>query len=869
MKYYCEEQEKVLNELKTERKGLSAAEAQKRLEENGPNEISEKKKKTVFQVFLSQFADLLVLILIAAAIVSVFTGNADSAVVIMVVLLMNAILGTVQHFKAEKSLDSLKAMSAPSARVMRGGTVMEIPAREVVVGDILLLEAGNVAPADGRVLEAASLMSNESSLTGESDSVLKNADPLPASDKEIMLGDRLNMIYTGSLITNGKGTIVVTSTGMDSEIGKIATLINKAEAKKTPLQKSLDSFSKWLSIAIIIICAAVMGLSLLQGKEIMDALMFAVALAVAAIPEALSSIVTISLAIGTQKMAKENAIIKDLKAVEGLGCVSVICSDKTGTLTQNKMTVQAVYTDGKIEKTGDFDRTAPTASDLMLAMILCNDAACNGESTMGDPTETALLECYGVGCCESRRADFPILSELPFDSDRKLMSTLHTVDGEFTQFTKGAIDILLTKLTKITEKGTVRDITQTDIENIKAANLHFSENGMRVLCFVKKIYKEQIALTIEDECDFIFIGLCAMTDPPREESKAAVADCIRAGIKPIMITGDHKITATAIAKEIGIFREGDMSLDGVELEEISDEELIKILPKVSVYARVNPAHKIRIVNLWQSLGHIVAMTGDGVNDAPALKKADVGVAMGITGTEVSKDAASMILTDDNFATIVKSVANGRSIYANIKNSIRFLLSGNLAGILSVLYTVILGLAAPFTAVHLLFINLLTDSLPAIAISMEPADGDLLKDKPRKSSEGIMNKDLIVSVASQGVLLMIATIVAYYIGNVVDAATASTMAFATLCLGRLFGSFNCRGRKPLNRLGLMSNKFSVLAFLVGVLFLCCALFITPLHGFFDVVALTGTQYGWIAGLAFAPTLLIQIWKNISYVIKNRK
>ena len=869
MKYYCEEQEKVLKELKTERKGLTAAEAQKRLEENGPNEISEKKKKTVFQVFISQFADLLVLILIAAAVISVFTGNADSAVVIMVVLLMNAILGTVQHFKAEKSLDSLKAMSAPSARVMRGGTVMEIPAREVVVGDILLLEAGNVAPADGRVLDAASLMSNESSLTGESDSVLKNAEALPPSDKEIMLGDRLNMIYTGSLITNGKGTIVVTSTGMDSEIGKIATLINKAEAKKTPLQKSLDSFSKWLSIAIIIICAAVMGLSLLQGKEIMDALMFAVALAVAAIPEALSSIVTISLAIGTQKMAKENAIIKDLKAVEGLGCVSVICSDKTGTLTQNKMTVQAVYTDGKIEKTGDFDRTLPTASELMLAMILCNDAACNGESTMGDPTETALLECYGVGCCESRRADFPILSELPFDSDRKLMSTLHSVDGQFTQFTKGAIDILLTKLSKITENGVIRDITEKDIENIKAANLHFSENGMRVLCFVKKIYKEQTALTVEDECDFIFIGLCAMTDPPREESKAAVADCIRAGIKPIMITGDHKITATAIAKEIGIFREGDMSLDGAELEAITDEELIKILPKVSVYARVNPAHKIRIVNLWQSLGHIVAMTGDGVNDAPALKKADVGVAMGITGTEVSKDAASMILTDDNFATIVKSVANGRSIYANIKNSIRFLLSGNLAGILSVLYTVILGLAAPFTAVHLLFINLLTDSLPAIAISMEPADGDLLKDKPRKSSEGIMNKELITSVAAQGVLMMIATIVAYYIGYAVDAATASTMAFATLCLGRLFGSFNCRGRKPINRLGLMTNKFSVLAFLAGVLFLACALFIAPLHGFFDVVALTGAQYGWIAGLAFAPTLLIQIWKNIAYAVKNKR
>lgn len=869
MKYYCEQQEKVLEELKVQRDGLSADEARKRLIENGPNEISEKKKKNVFQVFISQFADLLVLILIAAAIVSVFTGNADSAIVIMVVLIMNAVLGTVQHFKAEKSLDSLKAMSAPSARVMRGGTVMEIPAREVVVGDILLLEAGNVAPADGRVLEAATLMANESSLTGESESVLKNAETIAESDKEIMLGDRINMIYTGSLITSGRGVIVVTATGMDSEIGKIATLINKAEAKKTPLQKSLDSFSKWLSIAIIIICAAVMGLSLLQGKEIMDALMFAVALAVAAIPEALSSIVTISLAIGTQKMARENAIIKDLKAVEGLGCVSVICSDKTGTLTQNKMTVQAVYTDGKVEKAGEFDRSASTAKELLLAMILCNDAACNSEGTMGDPTETALLECYGTDCCESRRADFPRLSELPFDSDRKLMSTMHKVDGEITQFTKGAIDILLPRLAKITENGQVRDITEADIDKIKEANLHFSENGMRVLCFAKKLYPEQKALSVEDEKDFVFIGLCAMTDPPREESKAAVADCIRAGIKPVMITGDHKITATAIAKEIGIFREGDMALDGAELEAITDEELIKILPKVSVYARVSPAHKIRIVELWQSLGHIVSMTGDGVNDAPALKKADVGVAMGITGTEVSKDAASMILTDDNFATIVKSVANGRSIYANIKNSIRFLLSGNLAGILSVLYTVILGLSAPFTAVHLLFINLLTDSLPAIAISMEPADGDLLKDKPRKSNEGIMTKELVFSVISQGVLMMIATIAAFYLGLSVDTATASTMAFATLCLGRLFGSFNCRGRKPVNRLGLLTNKFSILAFFVGVGFLSCALFITPLHGFFDVAPLTGAQVGWIAGLAFAPMLLIQIWKNIIYVVKNKK
>ncbi|MGN0641946.1 MAG: cation-translocating P-type ATPase [Huintestinicola sp.] len=673
--YYTEEKEKVLSALHTDRNGLDPAEAEKRLEQNGFNELAEGKKKNVLQVFFSQFADLLVIILIVSAVISALSGNGESAAVIVCVIAMNAVIGTVQHFKAERSLDSLKAMSSPTARVMRGGEVCEIPAREVCTGDIMLLEAGNIATADGRVIEAASLMANESSLTGESTAAEKSDCVLTAENgREIMLGDRVNMIYSGSLITSGRGVIVVTETGMNTEIGKIAALINTAESKKTPLQKSLDGFSRKLSVIILVICALVMLLSVIRGERVMDALMFAVALAVAAIPEALSSIVTISLALGTQKMAKENAIIKELKAVEGLGCVSVICSDKTGTLTRNKMTVREIYCCGKSVKAEEADFNNNTVRSLARTMALCSDAVCgaNGEA-LGDPTETALLDFCGDECCKTERAEYPRLGEIPFDSDRKLMSTMHFIDGKVKLLTKGACDVLLERLDNIYDMdGSCRRITSEDIERIEFANSEFSQKGMRVLCFAEKEMSGDRAPVLEDEYGYTFIGLAAMTDPPRPESTAAVSNCKKAGIKPVMITGDHKITASAIAREIGIMSDGDLAFDGSELERISDEELVKLLPKISVYARVSPAHKIRIVTLWQSLGKVVAMTGDGVNDAPALKKADVGIAMGITGTQVSKDAASMILTDDNFATIVKSVSNGRTIYRNIGNSIKFL-----------------------------------------------------------------------------------------------------------------------------------------------------------------------------------------------------
>ncbi len=863
MDFYKMGVDETMEKLSTGRGGISKSEAAKRLEQNGYNEIAQAKNDGVIKVFLNQFADLLVIILIICAVLSAVTDNVESTFVIIGVIVMNAIIGTVQHFKAQKSLDALRAMSSPVAKVVRNGEILEIPAKEVVVGDMLLLEAGSIAAADGRVIESAGLMANESSLTGESNSVEKHTDPITA-DGEVMLGDRTNSIFSGSLITAGRGAIIVTHTAMDTEIGKIATMINKAESKATPLQKSLDKFSKNLSIAILIICAIVMALTVLRGEEILDALMFAVALAVAAIPEALSSIVTISLAIGTRKMAEENAVIKDLKAVEGLGCVSVICSDKTGTLTKNKMTVREVFFDGE-NVTGRQKISKP----LDMAMCLCCDAVFSREGTIGDPTETALIEFAGALECNKFRSTYNRVSEIPFDSDRKLMSTLYNIDDKAVMFTKGATDNILPKLSKIYDDGQIRDITDFDKEKIAKQNDAYSNKGMRVLAFCFKQWDNKTSLEIADEDEFTFIGLCAMTDPPRDESKQAVADCLRAGIKPIMITGDHKVTATAIAREIGIFKDGDLALDGTELENISDEELIKILPKVSVYARVNPSHKIRIVTLWQDLGNVVAMTGDGVNDAPALKKADVGVAMGITGTEVSKDAATMILTDDNFATIIKSVANGRSIYANIKNSIKFLLTGNLAGILAVLYTVIRGFSAPFTAVQLLFINLLTDSLPAIAISMENADGNLLDEKPRKTGESIMDKKFLQDTALIGILITISTVVAYHLGYGADknSVLASTMAFSTLCLARLFHCFNCRGKKPINVLGFTSNPFSLVAFFAGVLFLSIALFTTPLYGVFGVTALSGKLLLSMLALAVAPTVVIQIIKNITYFKKK--
>jgi Ca2+-transporting ATPase len=864
--WYQKTEEEVLEELHTSKEGLSTEEAAGLLASKGENILEEGKKKSTLQVFAEQFRDLLVVILIAAAVISMLSGNAESTIVIVAVIVLNAVLGTVQHEKAQKSLASLKSLSSPTAKVIRGGQKIEIASRGVVPGDILLLEAGDMVVADGRIINNYSLQVNESSLTGESTNVDKEEGTL---ETESTLADRTNMVYSGSLVTYGRAVVAVTGTGMDTEIGKIASLMNATKEKKTPLQVSLDQFSSRLAMVIMVICALVFLLSIYRKMPLLDSLMFAVALAVAAIPEALSSIVTIVQAMGTQRMAKENAIIKELKAVESLGCVSVICSDKTGTLTQNKMTVQEIYVDGKVCKPDELDLRNQLHRYLLYDAVLTNDSSIVEGKGIGDPTEYALLEMTGKISLSHDliREMMHRLEELPFDSDRKLMSTKYHLHGVPTVLTKGAVDVLLYRTTRIRTAEGVRELTEKDREEILEQNMRFSENGLRVLAFAYKEVEENHVLSLNSENGFIFIGLISMVDPPREESKEAVADAKRAGIRPVMITGDHKITATAIARQIGIFEKGDMAVTGAELDAMSDEELDSNIAKTSVYARVSPENKIRIVDAWQRRGNVVSMTGDGVNDAPALKKADIGVAMGITGTEVSKDAASMILADDNFATIIKAVANGRNVYRNIKNAIQFLLSGNMAGILSVLYTSIMALPIPFAPVHLLFINLLTDSLPAIAIGMEPAEHGLLNKKPRDPKEGILSKEFMLKLLAQGTLIAVCTMTAFHIGlNQGSAATASTMAFCTLTLSRLFHGFNCRSRSSIFRLGFASNWYSLGAFLAGVVLLSLVMFVPVLEKLFSVTPLSAGQIGIVYGLAVIPTAIIQLVKVIK---ENRK
>ena len=866
--WYQQTKEEILGQFQVTEQGLTSFQAEKILAEKGENVLEEGKRKSTLQVFLEQFCDLLVVILIIAALISMVSGNVESTVVILAVIILNAILGTVQHAKAEKSLDSLKSLSSPNAKVLRDGQKVEIPSSKVVPGDILYLEAGDLVVADGRILENYSLQVNESSLTGESANVDKSDGTLHS---DCALADRANMVYSSGLVTYGRAVVLVTATGMDTEIGKIAALMNATKDKKTPLQVSLDQFGSRLAMAIMVICALVFLLSLYRKMPVLDSLMFAVALAVAAIPEALSSIVTIVQAMGTQKMAKEHAIIKELKAVESLGCVSVICSDKTGTLTQNKMTVQNIYTNGQTITIDQLNLKNQLHRYLLYDAILTNDSSIVDGKGIGDPTEFALVEMGRKATVDENllRELMPRLEEIPFDSDRKLMSTKYELHDVPTVLTKGALDVLLDRTVKIRMEEGIRDITREDREAILQKNLEFSQEGLRVLAFGYKEVPEDYILSLDNEKDFIFLGLISMMDPPREESKAAVADAKRAGIKPVMITGDHKITATAIAKQIGIFEDGDMAMTGRELDAMPEEELDRKITDISVYARVSPENKIRIVDAWQRRGSITAMTGDGVNDAPALKKADIGVAMGITGTEVSKDAAAMILTDDNFATIIKAVANGRNVYRNIKNAIKFLLSGNMAGILSVLYTSLAALPVPFAPVHLLFINLLTDSLPAIAIGMEPAEKDLLSEAPRNPKTGILTKDFMTTILTQGGIIAVCTMIAFHAGlRTGSAATASTMAFATLTLARLFHGFNCRSKHNIFKLGFSSNWYSLGAFAAGVVLLGIVMFVPFMQNLFSVTPLTQSQIVNVCILAAVPTVLIQLFKIIRD-IKHRK
>lgn len=865
--------QELLQKFDVTEQGLNNDRVEETRRQTGENILQEGKKKSTLEVFLGQFCDLLVVILIIAAIISMFSGNAESTIVILLVLIMNAVLGTVQHVKAQRSLESLKQLSAPNAKVIRNGVKQEISSKEIVPGDIVMLEAGDMIVADGRILHNYSLQVNESSLTGESTNVEKTDMVI---EGKAALADRVNMVYSGSLVTYGRAQVLVTGTGMKTELGKIAGLMNAAKERKTPLQESLDKFSGRLAMLIMIICAVVFDLCIYRKMTILDSLLFAVALAVAAIPEALGSIVTIVQAFGTQKMAKENAIIKDLKAVESLGCVSVICSDKTGTLTQNKMTVQQIYIDGKVYEPKELDITDQTQRYLLYDAVLTNDSSIVEGKGIGDPTEYALLEMFRNIRVESSkifgsagiyedilRKSMDRMEEVPFDSDRKLMSTKYSLHGVPTILTKGAVDVLLDRCTSVRYSDGIRPMTESEKEKIRKQNRIFSENGLRVLSFAYKESDEP--LSVDTEYNFIFLGLISMVDPPRPESVEAVADAKKAGIRPVMITGDHKITAVAIAKRIGIFEDGNIALTGAELDALTDAELDGRITKISVYARVSPENKIRIVEAWQRKGNIVSMTGDGVNDAPALKKADIGVAMGITGTEVSKDAAAMILSDDNFATIIKAVANGRNVYRNIKNAILFLLSGNTAGVFSVLYTSIMGLPVPFAPVHLLFINLLTDSLPALAIGMEPADERLLDEKPRDPKTGIMTRDFIMTMIAEGVLIAVVTMTAYHIGIAGNPAKASTMAFATLTMARLFHGFNCRSKESIFEIGLGSNKYSLYAFAAGVCLLALVIFVPFLHSVFSVENLSATAIAQIIGLSFIPTVIIQLVK----LCRNKK
>ena len=869
--YYQLSSEEVKQEINGKQEPLTSAEVKAHQEKFGPNELVEGKKKTTFQIFLEQYKDFLVIILIAAAIVSGFLGDAESAIVILIVITINAILGTVQTVKAEQSLASLKKLSGPEAKVLRDGSVVPIPSSEVTVGDIVMLDAGDYIPADGRLLESASLKVDESALTGESLGVEKMTD---AIEGEVPLGDRTNMVYSGSFVTYGRGSFIVTGIGMETEVGKIASLLKTTSEKKTPLQVNLDQFGQKLSIIILIFCGILFGINVFRGGNIGDAFLFAVALAVAAIPEALSSIVTIVLSFGTQKMAKEHAIIRKLQAVEGLGSVSIICSDKTGTLTQNKMTVEQYYVNETVIPADKIDLKDSEQEKLMYFSILCNDSTNVDGVEIGDPTETALINLgskLGLDI-QKIRGEYPRESENPFDSDRKLMSTKHTIDETPIMVVKGAVDVIMGRTASIQFGNEVRVITAEDKEKIEAQNQSFSRQGLRVLGFAYKAVSAEEELCLEDENDLTFLGLIAMMDPPREESMAAVAECKKAGIRPIMITGDHKVTAAAIAKRIGILEDESEACEGAVIDSMSDEELKDFVEGISVYARVSPEHKIRIVRAWQEKGNIVAMTGDGVNDAPALKQADIGVAMGITGSEVSKDAASMVLTDDNFATIVKAVENGRNVYQNIKNSIQFLLSGNFGAILAVLYASIAGLPVPFAPVHLLFINLLTDSLPAIALGLEPHSKKVMDEKPRPMNESILTKDFLTKIGTEGLCIGITTMIGFMIGLTGEggnAVLASTMAFGTLCTARLVHGFNCKSDYPvIFSKRLWNNIYLIGAFLLGLVLITCVMTIPALHGIFKVQTLTFTQLLIVYGLALVNLPVIQLMKKIKLMLKKK-
>ncbi|WP_434565420.1 calcium-transporting P-type ATPase, PMR1-type [Thermoanaerobacterium thermosaccharolyticum] len=860
--------DEISSNLKTDvNNGLSTEEAKKRLEKYGPNNLSEKKKRTVLSMLLDQFKDYMVIILIIASIVSLFLGEITDAVIILFIILLNAFLGMIQENNAEKSLESLKKLSAPVSRVLRDGKVIEIESQYLVPGDVVFLEAGNFVPADGRIIESANLKIDESALTGESIASEKIAGKL--SDKNLNIGDRINMVYMGTVVTYGRGLFVVTETGMDTEMGKIAKMLDNEDKVKTPLQIKLEQLGKYLGTGALIICAIIFIIGVMEKRPVFDMFMTSVSLAVAAIPEGLPAIVTITLALGVQKMIKRNAIIRKLPAVETLGSANVICSDKTGTLTQNKMTVVKVYTDFKeLDLNDQYDNRADF---LLECSTLCTDAFIDDKGkSFGDPTEVAIVSVFEKNL--SKKSDlenkYPRVAEIPFDSDRKMMTTIHKAHGNnYKVITKGAFDNVIERCKYILKDGKIENLTDDDKSKIKLENEKLGNNALRVLAIsYKNADNIPERLNSDDvEKDLIFIGLLGMIDPPREEVKDSVKICKMAGIKPVMITGDHKITAMAIAKELGILNEGDIAVTGRELEAMTDDELYKKVKDVSVYARVSPEHKMRIVKAWQRNNAVVAMTGDGVNDAPALKQADIGAAMGITGTDVAKDSADMILTDDNFATIVAAIEEGRTIYENIKKSIHYLLSCNIGEILVLLIATLAGMPMPLKPIHILWVNLVTDSLPALALGVEPADKDIMTKKPRPKNENIFADGLMFRIPIEGIMIGLVSFIAFLFGLRENLTNARTMAFAVLTFSQLSQALNARSNKSIFKIGLFKNKYMVLALAVSI-FLQLVVILTPLNAIFGIKNINIYDWDIIILLSLSPIIIMEIVKALFFKSK---
>ncbi|WP_192823213.1 cation-translocating P-type ATPase [Rufibacter sp. LB8] len=870
----------VLQDLTSTPEGLTSQEAQARLQTHGYNELQEAERDSVFKLLLETFKDPMVIVLLLAAGVQLVLGEVVEAAIIFAVLVLNAIVSVVQTKKAEGALDALRKMSAPSAKVMRDGVTQTMAARELVPGDVVVLEAGDFVSADGRILESGSLKVDEGMLTGESEAVEKHIEPI--SD-EAPLGDRKNMVYSGALVVYGRGRFVVTGTAEKTEIGKIAGLLASAQAKQTPLQRKLADFSKKLGWVILALCVVIFGVEALRvwlepkGQDMTNALlkafMFAVAVAVAAIPEALSSIVTIVLAVGTNKMAKRHAIIRKLPAVETLGSTSVICTDKTGTLTQNKMTVVDYFVPGRPdeelpdnpEKWGEAERR------LMQVAVLCNDSQINEDGAeVGDPTEVALVAFSNLKNQSVRelKKKWPREAELPFDSARKLMSTVHTIDGQPFLMTKGGPDVVISRCTRIFIDGEEKEFTPELREQVQDQNEEFSDRALRVLAFAYKPLANGTQVNFEDEHDLVLIGLIAMIDPPREAVYGAIEDAKKAGIRTVMITGDHKTTARAIGKQIGLMDGNDIAVTGQELDRLSDEELDRQLEDIAVYARVSPENKIRIVRAWQKKGKITAMTGDGVNDAPALKQADIGIAMG-SGTDVAKDASAMILTDDNFVSIVSAVAVGRTVFDNIKKAIAYLFAGNLGAIIAILFALALDWINPFTPIQLLFINLLNDSLPAIALGVEKAEPNVMRRKPRDINEGIFAGGTMKSVIMRGLLIGVAVIFSQWLGLQHSPEMSVAMAFTTLILARTLQTFAARSNtQTVFGAGFFENKY-----VLGAVLLCFGLYgltvLPGVRGIFSIPAEFGfEEWKWAAGLAVLSVTFMEVWKLTPWASGNR-